>query len=190
MQNTKQQAMAINLFTLDHDDTMPVGSQWTDRVAPYIEKDAIFNCAQGKSLNGRTSRGCGYVEKCGSDGQKTDESFGENITALTGYAYNSSLSGVVKSEIADPTGTVLTFDAVKLLRRPAAEPIPVPGAFLANYSTNFSLARTQGFHDGGTIVSFVDCHAAWKSDANTRQLQEQEAKRNLLIKTIGRITSL
>ena len=78
-------ALALSAYVQDNDDALPLASQWTDKVKPYISKyyryDA-FVCPSAKQL------------KCG-------------------YAFYRPLSGRKVTTIANPENVPMLFDSSK-----------------------------------------------------------------------------
>ena len=65
LSNTKQQALAIQMYTQDYDETLPAAAystgRWSDLLLPYVKSGGIYKCpSDSKPLNRTSPTGSAY----------------------------------------------------------------------------------------------------------------------------------
>lgn len=78
--NVKQLALGVRLYSSDHNDVLPTAAKWDDAITQYIGSSRPFQCPTG------------------DDRQRTH------------YAFNAKLSGVPDKQITSPGNTVMIFE--------------------------------------------------------------------------------
>jgi prepilin-type N-terminal cleavage/methylation domain-containing protein/prepilin-type processing-associated H-X9-DG protein len=131
MNNQRQIALAINMFTQDHEETMPTAKEWVTALSSdYGVKGEVWDCP-------------------------TITHVGREYQPDYFYVAGSFLSGVAAGDITNPVDTPLTAD----LARPEKNPAYINDA--GQTDPEKAVKQTDARHNGGAVFTFVDGHVSW-----------------------------
>ncbi len=131
MNNQRQIALAINMFTQDHEETMPTAKEWVTALSSdYGVKGEVWDCP-------------------------TITHVGREYQPDYFYMAGSFLSGVAAGDITNPVDTPMTAD----LARPEKNPPYINDGGATTPAK--AVTQTDARHNGGAVFTFADGHVTW-----------------------------
>ncbi len=130
-QNLRTAHRALDLYSQDYDQTLPLAAAWMDTATPYM-------------TSGQTDLRCPALRVV-------------NPKAF-GYAFNSKLSGTRTSKIASPITTILVFDSTNPERNAADALTTLPSP---PRHANPRTKETRNAAKIGNLVVYADGHVAF-----------------------------
>lgn len=135
--NVGELARSLQMYAQDYDDRMPVSATWLDGLAPYAS-------ASARKISGRPALQTPGPLACPS-ARAADKS-------AVGYAFNSRLSGKVRSKMADAATTAAVYDSTNGSRNAtdAVSSLPNPARHVRRpfRNGNHSRFNVMGYADG------------------------------------------
>lgn len=188
LSNSKQLATAIQMYTQDYDETMPMGGytvgtvlgRWFADIHPYVKNLEAFNCPSKNETEWRIATNAAGIRTNYVAG-----AYGCNINIMN-YNTNGNVAmpGRALSEIANPAGTFALAEAAQLNAavRPSSDPttwhkFESTGTYWqaqppSDWTNDSAKRYTQVSggnnerrpvprHNGGLNVVYCDGHAKW-----------------------------
>lgn len=131
LSNLKQIALAMIMYTQDHDERFPPAGKWVDAITPYLTANLHTHEERQRVIASV------FHDPSAPDSQKWS------------YAFNSNLSGLSLAHIDKPATTVLLFESNAGVKNASdtGESIPRPGRHSGG--TDYALAdgHCKYYHD-------------------------------------------
>jgi prepilin-type N-terminal cleavage/methylation domain-containing protein len=163
LSNLRQIGMAIQMYTMDHNEQMPgsgpVGNEWPSFLEPYTKSSQIFVCPTDGTSAGATIAGDPTLKL----------SYGYNSLVINSGSHGFATPGggsVSLNSVDLPTETILLFDY--LAKNPGASATAQLTALEHLDGADETTTRVPKIHLEGFSTAYADGHVKWRKSGSTR----------------------